>query len=165
MRRWIFVVLTLVIAAVLVVPTVQARLRSHYTCALCRLDREDNAWQLFGTTSTFRENACSRWYPQHVEADHEHVWARGASVGIVNYFGQTIGVGDNFDRPGRLIWRLTHEEQIAVYQHFPDPEDAQDVFHTLLDPVVVESDQDRLLFDELKAWIESGFAGDFHNPL
>ena len=51
----------------------EAGSRTLYSCAVCRLYRNDTI--LFGILRrTEIENECSSWYCEHVEPNHDHVW-------------------------------------------------------------------------------------------
>ena len=96
--------------------------RRHYTCAICRLNRVDYTSVITGRVrNSFRESSCSKWYRDNIESDHEHIWVRSSTIGLVNFYGQTVGVGDNDETPGRVIWRLSPDQQIELYKHFDDP--------------------------------------------
>lgn len=145
-----------------------AAYRQHFTCVICRLSRTEVKWKNDPTEITFHDNSCSKWYPAHVEPSHEHLWSKGATVATLNFYGQVIGVGDNFDHPGRAIKQLTPEEQIEIYKHFSDPLVAKHVFISLMDPDVMKHYDNRgdyLITNSLKAWVDSGCSGPWKDPL
>ncbi len=99
----VFVILCLAIAVVghLLLSSHAANRRRH-TCSICRLNRVDYTSTITGRVrSTSSESSCSKWYSANVESDHDHIWVRSSSIGLVNFYGQTIGVGDNNETPGR----------------------------------------------------------------
>ena len=83
---------------------------------------------------------------------------------MLNFYGQTIGVGDNFDHPGRAVWVLTPDQQISIYEHFPNASDAKKLFVSLTDPAVMDKGADYSITYSLRDWLESGFIGQWHNP-
>lgn len=135
--------------------------RHRHTCVICRLERVDHNWQYSAKNSTYK---CSYWYPSHVEPTHEHVWSPNSAFVLLNFYGQAIGAGDNEERPGRAIWRLTPNEQIKVYQHFSNPLDAKTLFVSLLDPAVRQDRQDLVIVYSLREWIESEFSTKWERP-
>ncbi|MEZ6060390.1 MAG: hypothetical protein R3C19_08520 [Planctomycetaceae bacterium] len=138
--------------------------RHRFTCVVCRLERADYRSRLRSSASTYNETSCSKWYQSHVEGSHDHVWSPSATMALVNFYGQTIGVGDNFDLPGRAVWKLTPDQQRSIYEHFSNPLDAQVLFVSLTDDAVMKDRTDYRIVDSLRAWMESGFAGSWRHP-
>ena len=170
-RRWSLHSIFLHVAIVLLLLAIghlllasQAGYRYGHTCVICRLQRTDYVWQYWWPTVTYHETTCSKWYPAHVEPDHEHVWARGSTTGYFDFYGRIMAVGDNFDSMSRAIHLLTPDQQISIYQHFSDPDDAKAVFVSLIDPAIREDRTDLVIVRSLRAWIESGFAGAWALP-
>ncbi len=166
--RWLFLTITewAVVAVVLVVVTAMlagtpAWHRHRHTCVICRMERTDLTSPLGQTTSTFRETSCSKWYPAHVEATHDHLWAANPTMQSVNAYGEVGGAGDNEQRPGRAIWRLTPEEQVEIYEHFSQPLQAKRLFISLLSLKVMHGRGDMAILGELRAWRDAGFDGDW----
>lgn len=165
-RRWCFLTINewALVAIVLVILTAMllstpAWQRHRHTCAICRLERTDVTSPLGQTTRTFRETSCSRWYAAHVEATHEHLWAANPTSQNVDALGVVRGAGDNEDRPGRVIWRLTPDEQVEIYKHFPQPLEAKRLFVSLTTPTVMRERNDFQILETLHAWSNTGFAG------
>jgi len=50
-----------------------------YTCVVCRLFRVKTTYG-FVPVSRRSETECSRWYSDHVEPRHDHVWERSTCV-------------------------------------------------------------------------------------
>ena len=138
--------------------------RRRHTCVICRLERVDYTWNYCPPTSRYNETSCSRWYPAHVEANHLHDWSPSGSIALINFYGQPIGFGDNFDSRGRAIWRIPPEAQIGIYEHFDDPIEAKRVFVSLTDKSLFPNRDDYLIMESLVAWVESGYAGIWQAP-
>ncbi len=165
-RRWCFLTITewAVVAIVLVILTAMllstpAWQRHWHTCAICRLERTDVTSPLGQTTSTFRETSCSQWYAVHVEPTHEHLWAANPTMQSIDSYGVARGAGDNENRPGRVIWRLTPDEQVEIYKHFPQPLEAKQLFVSLTTPTVMRERNDFQILETLHAWSDTGFVG------
>ncbi|WP_339908067.1 hypothetical protein [Symmachiella dynata] len=165
-RRWCFLTINewAVVAMVLVFLTAMllstpAWQRHRHTCAVCRLERTDVTSPLGQLTSTFRETSCSRWYAKHVEATHEHLWAANPTMQSIDSYGVVRGAGDNENRPGRVIWRLTPDAQIEIYKHFPKPLEAKQLFVSLTTPTVMRERHDFQILETLREWSDTGFAG------
>jgi hypothetical protein len=132
--------------------------RQHHSCALCRLARND--YRGFGRQwSEFEETECSKWYPENIERDHEHAWARSPSMQFRTIFGTPTGVADS-DRPARFM-KLTPTEQIAVYRHIPSADDAKRLFLDMRDDM---ENGDSSRYPRVRSrsgilceWVDSGF--------
>lgn len=129
--------------------------RRRFTCAVCRLNRVDDSSKFTGTATRFQESTCSKWYPANIESSHDHVWVRSSTIAILNYYGQTIGIGDNDEVPGRVIWRLTPEQQVSVYKRFSDPMEAKALFTSLTAPDIVTNHRDFDALASLRNWMDS----------
>ena len=136
----------------------------RHTCVICRLERVDYNWQYWANTSTYNKTKCCKWYQSHVEPTHEHVWSPNSAIVLFNFYGQAIGAGDNGGRPGRAIWRLTPDEQIKVYRHFPNPVDAKTLFVSLIDPAVMQDRQDFDIVNSVREWMDSQFSTKWNRP-
>lgn len=135
---------------------------SGSVCVLCRLNRHQTRLNGF-TRTTYIENECSRWYPEHVEPRHNHIWAWGGCTAELNGFGRRIGYSCGRAGP---IWSLSAETQIAVYEHFGDMKSAKTFFRFLAaeemsDYLFPEDDENRgrLIVRELRKWEQAGFPG------
>ncbi len=156
---------------VLVLGSTEAGSSLSYTCVLCRLGRVETT--LFGLKhSTYHENECSRWYPQHMEPSHAHIWERGTCMTLLNAFGQPMGVGC---RPGHYPIRLLPPStQMNVYQHIKDRQNAKGLFSNLTDAKthddrLDEQDESKghLIVSSIAEWEAAGFPGtwdDWWNP-
>ena len=169
--RWLFLTITdwAVVAVLLVILTAMllgtpAWHRHRHTCVICRLERTDVTSPFGQTTSTFRETSCSKWYAAHVEATHEHIWAANPTMQSVNAYGVVGGAGDNEARPGRVIWRLTPDEQMELYKHFSQPLQAKRLFISLTTPKVMRGRGDMAILGALQAWRDAGFTGGWEMP-
>ncbi len=154
-QSWICVGLPVLVAAAFVPVD---RLRS--ICAYCHLGRADTT--CFGlTTSSYRENECSRWYPSRVEPAHDHLWQRGTCRSRGNILGFVFEVGCSRGRP---ILRVTPALHRAIYEHFDPPTAAKPLFESLTRDARRGDDPDGFLdgyrmVDELEAWSAAGFPG------
>lgn len=173
MMRWIGGAIALGFLALLAAWNVPVRTEVGYTCVVCRLARAD--FIVFGIArSEYRPTECSRWYSEHVEPSHAHVWEPGTCAVTKNIFGRWLEIGC---RPGHYpIHRLDADVQMRVYQHFKDPLEARRLFENLTDEKTYndrldEDDENRgqLTVDALKEWDSCGFPGtwgewwdDFH---
>ncbi len=161
--EWAVVAITFLILMVLL-HDIPAWYRHRHTCVVCRLERTDVTSPFGGKSSVFRETACSDWYAANVEPNHEHVWSGHSAMVILNAYDQAVGAADNVERPGRAVWRLTPEEQVEIYRHFPDPLKAKDVFVSLTSPQVMQDRRDLSIADSLGEWIDSDFPGEWEPP-
>jgi len=162
-RRWVegVVVAGLLLLIAHLVLGSRAGYRQRHTCVVCRLERVDRNWRYWTTTSAYRKTACSQWYAANVEPAHRHVWAPNSSHVVFDFYGRAIGAGSNDERPGRAVWRLTPDEQIEVYRRLANPLEAKAIFLSLTDPAVMKDRQDFAIVASLRAWMESGFEGDW----
>lgn len=163
--------LALFVACVIIIVLAHLLLSSHainrryYTCALCRASRIDHTSELTGRTrSVFGESSCSKWYQANIEPDHNHLWVRSSTVGLINFYGQTIGVADNDEMPGRVIWKLSPDQQIAFYKHIDDPVRARTLFTGLAQPEALVDRNDFSILHSLRQWADSDFQGQWHGP-
>lgn len=138
--------------------------RRRHTCAVCRLERIDYMSKLTGTTSTYRESTCSKWYQGNIESSHNHVWVRASTIALLNFYGQTIGIGDNESVPGRVIWRLDPDEQLELYRHFHDPIAARALFVSFTDPDMLVNRRDFAVLGSLREWIDADYSGSWQLP-
>jgi hypothetical protein len=133
----------------------------HWTCALCRCGRTDYVYLDQMWRTELQENACSQWYSKNVEPDHDHVWVRARATALRDLYGNRFGAMDR-DPVGRTIWSLSSDDQLRIYQHFPNPRDAKSVFFELASPQAKVKDTDYQILNALLAWRDSGFAGSWN---
>lgn len=139
--------------------------RYYFTCAICRLNRVEYTSTLTGFThTTSNETSCSKWYRVNVEPNHSHMWIRSSTTGFINYYGETIGIADHDERPGRVIWRLSPDQQIELYRHFDDPMQAKSLFTNLAQPESMVDRGDFSILHSLRQWTDSGFQGQWCPP-
>ena len=129
-----------------------------WTCALCRQNRTDYVYLGITWKSVRRDTSCSRWYRQNVEVSHEHIWIHARSSAIRNVFGQRFGAIDR-DPDGRMIWKLSPDDQIAIYQHLPNVADGKEIFRRLAKPDEHVSNDDLRTFEQLDKWKCLGYRG------
>jgi hypothetical protein len=111
-----------------------------------------------------QENECSKWYRDHIEPDHSHIWEPGTCARLLNGLGQPMGFGC---RPGHYpIHLLDPWTQMRVYQHFKDPAKAKALFAGLTDEKTHEDRLDehddskgRLIVRAIEEWEGAGFPG------
>lgn len=140
--------------------------RLHQTCAICRLNRVDYTSTITGRTrSRVAETSCSAWYREKSEDQHDHVWVRSPTVGLVNFYGQTIGVSDNDETPGRAIWLLSPNQQIEIYEHFDGRLEAKALFTALAHPEAWDDRADFSIVYSLRQWADSGFQRSWQAPV
>jgi hypothetical protein len=156
-----FALAVLVLLMVNAVVTVPVGGRLRYTCVLCRLERVDT-WRFGREASRIEETVCSKWYREHVEAEHEHVWDRHTCSPHLNVLGRPVGVSCHLR--GHRIWLLRPEEQIGVYENLGDAEEAKALFLSLVDEEAIATHRDREIAWVLKEWVESGFDGLWQPP-
>jgi hypothetical protein len=133
--------------------------RARYTCVICRANRLDYVYRRKPWTSEYMETACTLWYRENVEAAHTHVWSRSEASTSFNLYGQATGAFDNSDRPGRAIWRLTPDNQLALYKQAGDPLELRDLFVSLMDRKTMSKCHDLLIVESLRTWMAVGFEG------
>lgn len=139
--------------------------RHRHTCVVCRLERTDNNWKFFSSTSTFQHSSCSKWYSENVEPSHDHAWVPSPAFTLVNYYHQSTGAGDNDDQPGRAIWKLTPDEQLLVYQNSDVPREVKDTFLNLMEPSALLNRDDLEIVNSMRDWIDGGFSRPWHVPV
>lgn len=146
-------VCVLVVAAI---PYFVGGYHDRSTCVLCRAVRTEYVYlgQTWRTGVT--ETACTRWYREHVEPTHDHVWVRGGATALRNLYGQRFGAIDR-DPAGKAIWWLRPEDQLAIYEHLP-PTERRETFLKFVDPEVIDEQGDYALMRALKKWQDSGFS-------
>jgi hypothetical protein len=86
------------------------------------------------------------------------VWVSAGTETERNVFGSVISIGDG---DSRALFRLTPREQVQVYEHIPDPDEARRVFLLIgadkgHDPL--QRLRSRTAASTLKDWVNSGFA-------
>lgn len=108
---------TALLGMIAILWTVPIGSQARMTCGICRVSRFENHYLII-PWSYSQETPCSRWYAEHVEPTHPHLWARSSCRTITNLLG--IGVGVACGRPPH-IWLLSPEIQMRFYQHFDDP--------------------------------------------
>lgn len=136
----------------------------RHTCLICRLDRIDTHRRGEAVASRYDGNACSEWYPLHVEPDHLHIWVANPSFVILNKRGEPMGAGDNENRPGRAVWRLSPGEQQALYQHAADADEVKKILLSFRDTNVMRDRRDFAIVESLRIWMEGGFCGEWQPP-
>lgn len=163
--------LALLVACVIIIVVAHLLLSSHavsrryYTCATCRTSRIDYTSELTSRThSVLTQSLCSKWYQANIESHHNHLWVRSSTVGLINYYGQTIGVSDNDEMPGRVIWKLSPDQQLELYKHFDDPLRAKTLFTGLAQPEALVDRNDFSVLNSLRQWADSGFQEQWHGP-
>jgi hypothetical protein len=132
-----------------------------FTCVVCRLGRVDLTY--FGAAdSTFGENECSRWYREHVDPKHAHVWEEVASFNGYNLFGGPVYRVSNCRR-SVSIRSISSSTQLAFYQHVEDPKKAAQFFKSLTDGTTIDDhavhDRKWLTMKAIEAWEAEGFPG------
>ena len=152
--------LIVIVLLFLLVPGTETRRRQYLSCALCRLARCDYKSVFGNRWSEFEESECTRWFRKNIAPQHEHVWQRSSSMGGSNIFGTPIWVSDTGRPTG--IHSLTAQEQIAVYQHIPNIEEAKRLFVAMRDDTE-SGDQSRyrrvhVRSGILQDWADSSFA-------
>ncbi len=137
--------------------------RLGYTCAVCRLTRLD-AKGLGLTYSTYYPNACSQWYPKHVEPVHSHIWEAGTCQYTRTLMGTPLSVSCSSGH--YPIQLLPPSTQMRAYQHFKNPLLAKALFESLTDEKTLndrldEDDEDRgsLTVTALIKWEAAAFPG------
>lgn len=150
--------LIVVVLVALALPAKGVYHRQRWSCALCRLERHDYTG-LGRRWSEFEETECSRWYRDHILPVHAHTWVRSPSSQFQDLFHRPVAVADR-DRPAGLL-KFTPAEQVQVYSHIPDPQDARDCFLRMA--ADMES-RDPARFISIRArsgilrdWVSSGF--------
>lgn len=140
-----------------IVPCFVTGYHDLWTCALCRSFRTDFVYLRQLWRSEISETACTQWYREHVEPEHDHIWVHGRASALRDLYGNHFGAIDR-DPVGRTIWRLTPDDQVSFYQHFSNPNEAKSVFLNLASPNTKTNNEDFEILDRLLAWKESGFA-------
>ena len=131
--------------------------RRHNTCALCRFGGFD--YSCLGIPwSDYHETECTKWYREHIEPVHEHMWVSGSTEAQRNVFGTVISIADG-DR--RALFRLTPSQQVEIYKHIFDPKESKRIFLFLgSDKGSGDQSQRRCIYvaaGTLREWAESGF--------
>ena len=161
--EWIVCGVVVAILFALVAPGIEVGAERQYTCALCRANRID-ATRLWRQSSRIEESACSVWYATNVRKDHDHLWISSASETGYNIFGRAIRA-----RSGERnsLWFITPQEQVRIYDHFPDKAAAVDLFSRIADSESAGSQVERTAMlreaertvRQLQAWEKAGFPG------
>ena len=155
-REWVAISVIVAVVAVLVLGG-PLYFRHYNSCALCRLGRCD--YRCLGVSwSRYEETECTPWYREHVERTHEHVWVSASTETERNIFGSVISIGDG---DPRSLFGLTPLEQVEIYKHIPDPDEARRVFRVIgaddgHDPL--QHQRVRTAASTIKDWVNSGFA-------
>ena len=118
------------IAVVLVLASRLVRATSdseRSTCAACRLDRTDYCLVGF-RWHRFEPSECSRWYADHVERSHPHLWSRYTHCRSIGIPGLSGGYACRYGDP---VADLGKSFQLWVYQRFQNPLEAKALFAQL----------------------------------
>ncbi|WP_165249532.1 hypothetical protein [Paludisphaera soli] len=132
--------------------------RSGSTCVVCRLWRRDVSLGL--TWTAYQETECSRYYAEHVEPVHQHVWGRTSCATLVNVFGRPVGVACGDRHP---ILSLDSEDQMAIYRHFEDPAEARRMFLETGGEGPRDWERGRLIVSAIADWYVAGLPGEWES--
>lgn len=151
------IILMAIVVLVAIIPFFAEGYDDLWTCALCRTNRTDYVYvgHCWGTTCS--ESVCTQWYRDHIEAEHSHVWIHSSASALKNLYGQRVGTIDR-DPIGRMLWRLSPEDQIEIYRHVGSPEDGKRLIFALVEPDSRSGDKDVALFHSLNEWQDSEYA-------
>lgn len=127
-----------------------------WTCAICRTNRIHYVYGGYCWLTTFRESECTVWYRDHVEPEHSHVWVHARATAFKNLYGIRHGVMDR-DPLGRMVWRLTPQDQIDIYSHAATPQDGVKLVLALVAHDSQTNNRDYALFEALHSWKASGY--------
>jgi hypothetical protein len=144
------------------IPYVVTGYHDFHTCAVCRMNRTCYVYEGYTWRTAYAESACTKWYRESVEPEHEHVWVHARSTAMRNLYGQPYGVIDR-DSAGKQIWWLTSDDQLAIYQHLPDPREGEALFISLTDSSPAVQSGNWRAYHSLKNWKESGFQGTWQD--
>lgn len=133
--------------------------RFQHTCALCRHSRTMLKGP-FGEDVTESATNCSDWYNETFPESHQHVWISAPDFAILNWLGEPCGGGSPASNR-TILWKLSPEQQLAIYQQFDDSQEARRLFTRIAElseaKSYQESDKAKLLVFALKQWQEEGF--------
>ena len=122
--EWAVICVIVAILAGIILPSIPEYSRRYNTCALCRLGRWDY-WRQESRWSDHEDTECTKWFREHIERDHEHVWVSNSVITQRNIFGSVISIVDS---DPRAIFRISPSQQIQIFEHIPDAEEAARVF-------------------------------------
>jgi hypothetical protein len=135
-----------------------------YTCVICRLERWDSTLFHF-TRSAYNPTECSRWYAEHVEPSHGHVWQRRSCEVRKTLLGMRVGFACGYGSPIHL---LPSDAQMRAHQHFENPFEAKRLFEGLAIAKTRDGRVDGRALDHvgiaveaLSAWEIRGLPGDW----
>jgi hypothetical protein len=150
--------LTIGLTAIFVGSAVPVSSMLRFTCVACRLDRVDSMY-LGTTSSAFHETECSRWYREHVDPKHHHVWERGTCRTSYNIFGKPVAVACS--ARFSLAASLPPSTQLAFYRHVEAPKKIAPFFERLIEETSHDDragrDRRRLAVEAIRAWEAEGF--------
>lgn len=159
-RLELFVVGLIVVALVIILTGGENCRRQWHCCVICRSEKLDYK-NVFGKRWTeFKDTESSAWYSRNIEPEHEHVWQRSTSMAGFDIFGNVAWVSDS-DRPAGISM-LTPEDQMQLYEHIPNLDEAKSLFREIRDGT--ESGDHSQYFrvkwstSVLIVWIESSFS-------
>jgi hypothetical protein len=132
--------------------------RDTYTCAVCRAGKVNHQLLGINCSSCEEETACSRWYGDHVEPSHAHVWI---TRGHCRRFGIPGFYGGYSCTVGGPLTGLSTTVQIEIYKHFKDPLDAKRLFCRLAQ---TNADSERL-WAPLMSWVDKNYPGTWDDWL
>lgn len=134
----------------------------RHTCGLCRLNQTKYVYLGHTWGTVYIETACSTWFNDHVDRDHDHIWLHPRAIAMRDLYGNAFGCAD-YDPPGRAIWRLTPDEQLAIYQHLSDASEGRELFLLLADRASKTGGQDYQIVNQLELWRAWDYRGDWRD--
>lgn len=131
-----------------------------FSCAICGKSR--SVARIFGVSiraSEF-ETDCSRWYRNHVESSHRHVWVQGTWRETIGVFGfPSIGTNFSSRASGPLV-RFNSKTRLMIYQQSSSIDETRELFLKLAywesDPI--KRTEQSQLEQKLAEWVDNIFS-------
>ena len=159
-QRWArYLTLAIALLGLAVIPMAKKR---YFTCAICACARTTISALQVPITEEQTESECSRWYQDHVERSHEHLWVRGPYSEMYSLVGRRVsGHQISGDADGPVVY-FSASSRLEMYRRCENPRVARDAFVQLASweaDGTPERQQQRTLERELSDWEQSLFTG------
>lgn len=151
--------LALTLLGLAVIPMATKR---YFTCAICACTRTTVSALQAPIIEKQAESECSRWYQDHVERSHEHLWVRGPYSEMYSLVGLRVsGHQISGDADGPVVY-FSDSSRLEMYRRCENPRVARDAFVQLAcweADGTPERQQQRTLERELLDWEQTRFTG------
>lgn len=160
-RRPVWVLLVVVLLFCAFAPIVS---EAYFTCGACGMDRTTRTALSLTLADRQSETDCSRWYRDHIQPHHRHLWVRQPAQAMYSAFGVPIGRSFVAGRADGPVVRFDSRTRMLMYQKSADANRLREAF-ILLSAWKKEGTPARqrqvAVEQALATWEDSGLAGEW----